>query len=228
MAETKLKTFNISSLQIKEKLNKLSVPNELFDIKENDLDAEITISELASAFDIKNAVIALRENIYAEESISIYARLSWLLKLRCRKLKTIEQGSGGLIASKLSLQKESELTLDSGIVFTSNTFIVDNYSIQPSTITSFGLASREIISEITKNIESSTKVDICVVTLAELEESDSKPYAFAHAEQGCAEIAIINKSDIMTKQIKVPFKSKTKIMNYLAKLTCFMIIEQLK
>lgn len=223
MANLILKVFGLTQQEIQQKLQSVSLAS--FQVRERNFDATIEISGLTPQQQTEVCSL-LAPYTYAYEDISIYEQVARLCSVRNRKLSLTEQGSGGIIAANLSQTSVAPSFLQTCTLLPNALQFVENANIEPRILTQQGIVQRVVLQQMVSHIETTQKVDLHIITLAQYQPVPFTSYATA--DVGTIYLAILNKEDVQIHKYNSPNTTKADIMHFTAKLACFALYQILK
>ena len=219
-----LKLFGLTAQDIQTKASALQ--NLQLTVQERNYDATLKVHNATQ--EQQSALCAMfAPYIYATEDISIYEQVARLCALRNRKLSVTEQGSGGIITANLSQTSPAPSFLQTCVTICNPLQFVDMFHIDPRELTQQGMVQRNILQQMVSHIETTQKVDLHLLTLAQYTPS---PFtAFTSTDIGTIYLGVMDKENVQIHKYQAPNTSiKADIMHFTAKLACFALYQILK
>lgn len=111
---------------------------------------------------IKEFLITFKNNVYAEDDVSIESQLLNLLKLRRLTISTAESMTGGLIASKIVSVEGASQFFYEGLVTYNTKAKEERLGVSHSSITTFSVVSSEVAFEMAKGLLETGKCNVAI------------------------------------------------------------------
>lgn len=164
------KSFGLNKTDIENKLQMLGIPQGIHIlIEEKYLDAKIEIDNLSVDDVVFQQTVAdvfecFRNNIYADENVSLAQRAMEYLELNSKTVGCAESVTGGMISSKLIGVSGASRHFFEGIVAYDIRSKVRRLYVSLATLDEFGAVSSETVAEMAAGILKNKDIDIAVAS----------------------------------------------------------------
>ncbi len=164
------KLFGLQKREIENVTNQISAkyPSAIFVTNTENLDSKTVLlfDNSAPKIEVDKAIkeflITLKNNIYAEDDVSPEQRLNELLRLRRMKISCAESMTGGRIASKIvSIAGASDVFYEGAVTYNTHAK-EERLNVSPKTVQSYGVVSNEVAFEMAKGLLDTGKVDAAI------------------------------------------------------------------